>query len=140
MDVGTAVRTAFFNQISSLIYKGLPVNVFDEFQIVSQSSPYVVLSNQTENQIPFDDVFLWQCSIVVKVVAWGDFVVGKKAAEDLGDLIRQNILSLRSELLNTIPNFEITGVQLESTNTMPFPTNERVYITKLYRYGMQVQQ
>lgn len=140
MDVGTAVRIAFYNKISSLTYNSLPVAVFDEFQIVSQSSPYVVLSNQTENQIPFDDAFLWQCSIVVKVVAWGDFVIGKKAAEDLGDLIRQNVLSLRSELLNTVANFDITGVQLESTNTMPFPTNERVYITKLYRYGMQVQQ
>lgn len=140
MDVGTAVRTAFYNKISSLTYLGSAVQVFDEFQVVSQNSPYVVLSTQTEQQLPYDDALIWNCTIVIKVVAWGDFVVGKKAAEDLGDLIRQNVLSLRSELINTVANFDITGVQLQSTNTMPFPTNERVYITKLYRYGMQVQQ
>jgi hypothetical protein len=139
MEVGTAVRQAFYDKISGLTYNSLPVRIFDEFEIDGQESPYVVLSTQTERQIPNDDNFYWDTTILIKVVAWGDLLVGKKAAEDLGGLIQQNVQSLRSEQINTISGYNITGVELLSTNTMPFPTTDRVFITKLYRYGQQVQ-
>lgn len=139
MEVGTAVRKAFFDKISSLTYDAQPVTIFDEFETPTDANPYVVLSTQTEQQISNDDQFFWDTTILIKVVAYGNLVVGKKAAEDLGELIRQNVQSLRGEQINTVSGFDITGIELQSTNTLPFPTPERVYITKLYRYGQQVQ-
>jgi hypothetical protein len=140
MEVGTAVRTAFNSKISALTYNGSAIEVFDEFQVYGQNSPYVVLSTQTEQQIANDDAFIWNCTILLKVVAWGSLIVGKKAAEDLGALILSNVLSLRGEQINTVSGFDITGVELQSTNTLPIPTDERVYINKLYRFGLTVQQ
>jgi hypothetical protein len=140
MEVGTAIRTAFYSKISALTYGAVPVRVFDEFQVYSEDSPYVVLSTQTEQQIANDDGFFWNCTILIKVVAFGSLIVGKKAAEDLGALIISNVLSLRGEQINTVTGFDITGVELQSTNTLPIPTDERVYINKLYRFGLTVQQ
>ena len=140
MEVGTAVRTAFYSKISALTYGGSAVRVFDEFQVFGEDSPYVVLSTQTEQQVPYDDSFIWNCTILIKVVAFGSLIVGKKAAEDLGALIIANVLSLRGEQINTVTGFDITGVELQSTNTLPIPTDERVYINKLYRFGLTVQQ
>lgn len=139
IEVGTAVRTAFYDKISGLTYNSLPVSVFDEFETPTDANPYVVLSTQTEQQISNDDQFFWETTILIKVVAYGDLVVGKKAAEGLGGLIQRNVQSLRGEQINTVSGFDITGIELQSTNTLPFPTPERVYITKLYRYGQQVQ-
>ena len=140
MEVGTAVRQAFYDKISAITYGGSPVRIFDEFETAGQDSPYVVLSTQTEQQGDQEQVQVWDCTIMVKVIAYGSLVVGKKAAEDLGDIIKQNVLSVYSEQINTVTGFDITGVKLLSTNTFPFPTDERVYINKLYRFGMQVQQ
>lgn len=140
MEVGTAVRTAFYSKISALTYGGSPVRIFDEFQVYSEDSPYVVLSTQTEQQIANDDGFFWSCTIMIKVVAFGSLIVGKKSAEDLGALIISNVLSLRGEQINTVTGFDITGIELQSTNTLPIPTDERVYINKLYRFGLTVQQ
>ena len=139
MEVGTAVRTAFYSKISALTYGGSAVRIFDEFQVYAEESPYIVLSTQTEQQIANDDSFFWNCTILLKVVAWGSLITGKKAAEDLGALVLSNVLSLRSEQINTVSGFDITGIELLSTNTLPIPTDERVYINKLYRFGMTVQ-
>lgn len=140
MEVGTAVRKAFYDKISALTYDGSPVRIFDEYETQGQESPYVVLSTQTEQQVPNEGVYVWNCTILVKVVAWGTQIVGKKEAEDLGAQIIANVLSLRGEQINTVSGFDITGIELQSTNTLPFPTDERVYINKLYRFGLSVEQ
>lgn len=140
MEVGTAVRTAFLNAISALTYQGKPITIFDEFETLGKASPYCMFSTQTEQQVPCDDAYMWNCTILLKIMAYGGFVVGKKAVEDLGNLILQNVLSQRGELINTVAGFDITGVQLIMTNTAPFVAQDKVYITKMYRFGMTVQQ
>jgi len=137
LDVGTYIRQGWYGALSNI----LQCDIFDEFNVTTTpSNPYVVLSTQTEQQNENDGPFLYNCTIMIKVVAFGSLVTGKKSAETVGNQILGLITDARAQPFNMAAPLTLIETKLVSTNTMPMDAKDKVYITKLYRFFQIVSQ
>ena len=137
LDVGTYIRQGWYEALSNI----LQCDIFDEFNVTAApSNPYVVLSTQTEQQNENDGPFLYNCTIIIKVVSYGSMVIGKKSAEIVGNQILGLITDARTQPFTMSAPLTLIETKLVSTNTMPMDAKDKVYITKLYRFFQIVSQ
>ncbi len=137
LDIGTVIRTGWYNAMHNTIGE---VRIFDEYDLDKPSSPYIVLSTQTEQQVVNDGTFLYNCTIAIKVVAFDTKVVGKITVENIGNKILALISDARTGPFTLPDPLVLMDTKLIGTNTMPMQTDGRVYITKIFRFHHIVSQ
>lgn len=140
-EVGTTLRKAYYDKITSLTYQGSAVRCVEDIAATDLTPPYVVLSTQTERQLNGKSSFDFEATILIECITYAERAGGKYKAEDLGNLILQNVITdSTASYLNLSPDFKLHTSRLESSNTITEADDSRVYYRKLYRISHLIEQ
>jgi hypothetical protein len=136
IEVGEQVRKAFYNKISALTYNGNAVSVFDELSVKAQTTPYVILSSQVEQQTDVDVRDTFSASILIKITDAQSQSATKTNVEALGKLIFD---AVKGDQIDFGTDWAIRGVKIQSTNYLTQDVGDKVYVQKIYRYSMDIE-
>lgn len=125
IDVKTAIRTAYVQALSGLVYNGQPITVTDELSpLDGASNPYVIVAAQTgseENtQISWGSVELINLDVIFKTPSRA----AKKPVDDVCGLILATLLPMPGTTnLPAQEGVQINCVRLSEDRTIPVLLN-----------------
>lgn len=131
------IRTAFFDALQGIVYKGVTIPVWEEvingsISVIGvgnmQAEAYIIIQNQTANDISVKCRRTDECSIQVQInTRWAIGTGGSKSAEEIGELVCDKLFTatnLETSVVLDSP-FQMWKSKLESTRNIPYQTEDK---------------
>src|SRR5699024_5888987 len=132
----TEIRSAIIARLNGVIL--YPVR--DMMARPKDEPPFVLLSTQSNTQIPVKDCNLLESTILIQVIGTQNLLVNRYEVEQITEDIMQELLPVSPSNYIHLNGFQIISIILDSLDDDVITNSEQVTARKLMRLRIQVAE
>lgn len=116
-EVQGPLRTAYRTLLNNIEVGGFTIPCYDEFSDADAPEHYIIVTNQTDNEVSNKQAFVSDCSITVDITTHFDpFLGGKELSEQIAGAVLA-LIKRADRVQITVPDFQVVTTRKEQTLT-----------------------
>lgn len=142
-EIAGIIRTAIFGALSgNITYNSVNIPIFDEAPDEAQSSHYILLSTQTEEDATNNARFVTEGTILLDIVTVFSSYQTKEVSESISDTIMGILTPTVTTRGFTLPTgYSLTLFRRERSYSIPMlQSSTGKVLRKVLRYSFRIQQ